>query len=202
MTSNEFDWAQGMLCRIGTCEGLPCQFTRNIIHQLLRPKIMMDIVSLRLVLVFLAPIPTEYGRSQCHVIDTIITDSDFKISLDNYFQNVFNDSSTAKEIVAVVHEQKHFYFMQADFNTHTVWMHDSAVTKTSVSVSDATKKSAHIFVQGCAEHIKDANTLICTKARPTGQLFYNGRKPAKKNGHYTRFGWSNIRINRTSRDQT
>ena len=178
MTSNEFDWAQGMLCRIGTCQLLPCQFTRNIIHKLLQPNIMMDLVYLRLFLVLLVRMPTE---SQCHVIHTIIDDADFKASLDEYFQNFFNDSSTAKTIVAVVHEQKHFYLMQADFNTHTVWVDDSAVTNTSVSVSVAMTMRAHIFVKGCAERIKDANTQICTKVRANGPLCYGGeRKPTKK----------------------
>jgi hypothetical protein len=60
MTSNEFDWAPGMFCRIGQCELLPCQFTQNIIPKLLQPKIMIDLVYLRHP--YVAPTVQEISR--------------------------------------------------------------------------------------------------------------------------------------------
>jgi hypothetical protein len=171
-------WAQGMMCRIGTCELLPCQFTRDIVHKLLQPKKMIDVVYLRLFLVLL--VQMEDSRPQCHVITQIITGENLEVELDEYFQHVFKDSSTTKTIVAIVHDREHFYLMEADFNAHTVLVDDSAVANTSVTVSEATKKRAHEFIQRCAEHIKDANTKICTKRWAKGSLFYgNARKPNK-----------------------
>jgi hypothetical protein len=116
-------------------------------------------------------------------------DAEFKQSLEEYFQNVFNDSSTAKTIVAVVHEREHFYLMQADFNNYTVWVSDSAVTNTSASVSVAMKRRAHIFVKGCAPHIQDANTQICTHTRATALLYYGGQKKPTKKERQTFQAW-------------